>query len=137
MALEEARNPIKGVSGPGKYAKRIDRMPSTSYGETTQTAELASGAPLAKSANVRGVPQGQIADAIHNAPQPITPLFAPSQRPSEPITAGIDRGEGPGSEALQMNKVAIKLSDTLAAMLPFDTTGEIAVLYQEALSRGN
>jgi len=25
----------------------------------------------------------------------------------------------------------------LAQMLPFDTTGEIAVLYQEALSRGN
>jgi hypothetical protein len=136
MALEEARNPIKGVSGPGKYAKRIDRMPSTSYGETTQTAELASGAPLAKSANVRGVPQGQIADAIPNAPQPITPLFAPSQRPSEPITAGIDMGAGPGSAALGMGQPSGKLSDTLAALLPYDTTGEISVLYQNALSRG-
>jgi hypothetical protein len=29
-----------------------------------------------------------------------------------------------------------KLSDTLAALLPFDTTGEISVLYQMALSRG-
>jgi len=42
-----------------------------------------------------------------------------------------------GSEALMMNKSITKLSDTLAAMLPYDTTGEIAVLYQEALSRGN
>jgi hypothetical protein len=33
--------------------------------------------------------------------------------------------------------VQVKLSDTLAAMLPFDTSGEIAVLYQEALARGN
>jgi hypothetical protein len=36
-----------------------------------------------------------------------------------------------------MSKSAEKLSDTLAKMLPFDTTGEIAILYQDALSRGN
>jgi hypothetical protein len=46
-------------------------------------------------------------------------------------------GEGPGSNALVMAKSAIKLSDSLAAMLPYDTTGEIAVLYQTALSQGN
>ena len=46
-------------------------------------------------------------------------------------------GAGPGSSALRMNKVTNKLSDTLAQMLPFDTTGEIAILYQDALSRGN
>jgi hypothetical protein len=135
MALEEARNPIKGVSGPGKYAKRIDRMPSTSYGETTQTAELASGAPLARSMNARPASQGQIANAV-SAPQPITPLFAPSQRPNEPITSGINMGAGPGSEALGTGQVVGKLSDTLAALLPYDTTGEISVLYQNALSRG-
>jgi hypothetical protein len=36
-----------------------------------------------------------------------------------------------------MNRPVIKLSDTLAQMLPFDTSGEIAVLYQEALAQGN
>jgi hypothetical protein len=136
MALEEARNPLKGVSGPGKYAKRIDRMPSNFYGDTSETAQLASGAPLAKSANTRPVPQGQLAAAVPNAPQPVTPLFAPTQRPNEPITAGIDRGAGPGSEALGTGQPTGKLSDTLAALLPYDTTGEISVLYQNALSRG-
>jgi hypothetical protein len=36
-----------------------------------------------------------------------------------------------------MNKSSVKLSDSLEAMLPYDTTGEIAVLYQEALAQGN
>jgi hypothetical protein len=29
-----------------------------------------------------------------------------------------------------------KVSDSLAAMLPYDTTGEIGILYQQALARG-
>lgn len=34
-------------------------------------------------------------------PQPGTlPWIAPTARPNEPVTAGIDRGPGPGSEAL-------------------------------------
>jgi hypothetical protein len=36
-----------------------------------------------------------------------------------------------------MRKTSQKLSDALVKMLPYDTTGEIAVLYQDALSRGN
>jgi hypothetical protein len=67
---------------------------------------------------------------------PVTGLYALSDE-TRPITAGLDRGEGPGSSALMMSKSVNKLSDSLAAMLPYDTTGEIAVLYQEALSRGN
>jgi hypothetical protein len=67
----------------------------------------------------------------------VTELFAPTERPEEPITAGIDRGPGPGSSALAMRTVSVKLSDALVKMLPYDTTGEIAVLYQDALSRGN
>ena len=47
MALEDA-NPIKGVSGPGKYAKRLDRIPANFYGDQSQIADIASGAPLAK-----------------------------------------------------------------------------------------
>jgi hypothetical protein len=71
------------------------------------------------------------------AEESVTPLFAETQRPNEPISSGIDIGPGVGSAGLMMGKSVVKLSDTLAQMLPFDTTGEIAVLYQEALSRGN
>ena len=117
-------NPLAGPAGPGKFATRTDnlQMPSQYYGEGVETAAIKSGAPLASTPDVK--------------PQPVTELFAPSQRPSEPITAGIDRGAGPGSEALGMSQPSGKLSDTLAVLLPYDTTGEITVLYQNALSRG-
>jgi hypothetical protein len=134
-----AENPMAGVSGPGPYAKRTDigtpemKMGSIAYGEGVETADIKSGAPLSKTPDAVSEPS----DRLRQAQAPVTGLFAPTERPDEPITAGIDRGEGPGSEALRMNKVTVKLSDTLAQMLPFDTTGEIAVLYQEALSRGN
>ena len=133
MALEDA-NPIKGVSGPGKYAKRLDRIPANFYGDQSQIADIASGAPLAKTPSARPLPASQI-----TPPAQVTPLFAPSQRPTEPVTTGVNIGPGAGSEALMMRSAytSQKLSDTLAKMLPYDTTGEIAVLYQEALARGN
>ena len=135
MALEDAVNPIKGASGPGKYAKRLDRMPANFYGDQKQMGEIASGAPLAKTPDVRPTPTSDMQQA---APMgEVTPLFAPTQRPTEPITNGIDAGAGAGSSALMMKKSSVKLSDTLAQMLPYDTDGSIAILYQDALARGN
>jgi hypothetical protein len=64
-------------------------------------------------------------------------LFAPTQRPDEPVTAGIDIGPGAGSNALMMRKSSEKLSDILVKMLPYDTDGSISILYQNALARGN
>jgi hypothetical protein len=125
-----ARGPLAGASGPGKFSKRTD-LPSAYYGEGVETAAIKSGAPLATTPDVRP----SQAPAVP-AQEPITPLFAPTQRPDEPITAGIDRGPGPGPEALTMAKSAEKLSDTLAKMLPYDETGEVEILYQRALARG-
>jgi hypothetical protein len=128
-------NPLAGPAGPGKYSTRTDnlQMGSTAYGEGVETAAIKSGAPLAKTADAVSEPT----QTLRPAPSgPITELFAPTERPDEPITAGIDMGPGPGSSALMFNKSAEKLSDTLAKMLPFDTTGEITILYEQALSRG-
>jgi len=134
-----AENPMAGVSGPGPYAKRTDvgtpemKMGSIAYGEGVETQAIKSGAPLAKTTDAVSEPQ----DRLRPAPSgPITELFAETTRPEEPITSGIDMGEGPGSNALMFKKTTEKLSDTLAKMLPFDTTGEITILYQQALSRG-
>ena len=140
MALEDAVNPIKGASGPGKYAKRLDRMPANFYGDQKQTAEIASGAPIAKTPDVRPAPASDVREAAMTKAAAMaapTPLYAPTERPNEPVTSGIDVGDGAGSSALMMAKSSMKLSDTLAQMLPYDTTGEIAVLYQNALARGN
>jgi hypothetical protein len=130
-------NPLAGPAGPGKYSTRTDnlQMGSTAYGEGVETQAIKSGAPLSKTEDVRPARAGDVREAAAQAP--LTGLYAPTSRPDEPITAGIDRGSGPGSNSLMMQRNIIKLSDSLAQMLPYDTTGEIAVLYQEALSRGN
>lgn len=139
MALEDAVNPIKGASGPGKYAKRLDRMPANFYGDQKQTAEIASGAPIASTPDVRPLPASDVKEAAVTKAglAAATPLYAPTQQPNVPITDGVDVGAGRGANALMMQKSTVKLSDTLAQMLPYDTTGEIAVLYQNALARGN
>lgn len=130
-------NPLAGPAGPGKFSTRTDKleMGSTAYGEGVETQAIKSGAPLSKTPDTRPARAGDVRDAATQGP--ITELYAPSQRPNEPITSGIDMGAGPGSSALMMQKNMIKLSDSLAQMLPYDTTGEIAVLYQEALAQGN
>jgi hypothetical protein len=129
-------NPKAGVSGPGKYSVRTDslRMGSTSYGEGIDTAAIKSGAPLASTPDQRPMPAAEVRDA---AMAPLTELFAPTQRPNSPITTGIDMGPGPGSSALMMAKSVEKTSDILAKMLPFDTDGSIAILYQQAVARGD
>jgi hypothetical protein len=128
-------NPLAGPAGPGKYSTRTDNleMPSQYYGEGVETAAIKSGAPLAKTGDVKGMPSSEVRSVAQG---PITELYAPSERPDEPITAGIDMGEGPGSSALGMQPQQETLSQILAKMLPYDTNGEIAALYEQAQSRG-
>jgi hypothetical protein len=137
MALEDSTNPMQGVSGPGPYAKRTDlAYQSQSYGDGVAYDAAKSGAPLAtaqKSPMLSQAPKvsaGQAAAGID--------LYAPTQRPDEHITTGVDVGPGAGSEALMMQSkfAQDKLSNTLAQMLPYDQTGEIGILYQQALARG-
>ena len=131
--MAEPMNPLAGKAGPGKFSVREDLPPSTQYGERKQMQDIIGGAPTAKTRGAADPKLGRPANPMAD----ITPLYAPSQKPDEPITAGISRGAGPGPEALGINMPSQKLSDALAKMLPFDTSGEIAILYQEALARGN
>jgi hypothetical protein len=141
MALEDATNPLAGISGPGKFAKRTDlQYQSPEYGDGVAMQQQMAGAPLAKSPDVRGATNTavrQAAESAVTAQDALTPLYAPTQRPNEPITQGIAMGPGAGPEVLAMRSAQMeKLSDTLAKMLPYDQTGEIAILYQNALARG-
>ena len=132
-----ARGPLAGASGPGKFSKRTDiDLGSVAYGEGQETAMLNTAAPKAKTRGIADNVGGRPADPL-NQMAPVTPLFAPTQKPSEPITTGVFPGDGAGPEALMMKKTSVKTSDTLAPLLPFDTTGEIGILYQDALSRGD
>ena len=101
MALEDAKNPMQGVSGPGKFAKRTDlEYQPDQYGQGVEMAAIKAGAPLAKAGKTVKTSQ---APQVPTA-QPITPMFAPTERPTEPITHGVDVGAGAGSEALMMRQ---------------------------------
>jgi len=111
------------IGGPGKFSVREDLPPSQNYGDRKAMAEDIAGASTSPKPSAKPTP---VADMAPAKPEPLTGMFAPTQRPNEDIMtmAGSPKpAEG-------------KLSDTLAALLPFDTTGEISVLYQMALSRG-
>ena len=129
-------NPLAGPSGPGKYSTRTDKLSlgSTSYGD--DTAALNTAAPKSKTRGVADDVGGRPASPATQTP--ITSLFAPSQRPEEPANAGTDVGGGPGSSALMMQSQFAnnKVSDALADLLPYDTDGTIAILYQQAQARG-
>ena len=137
-----ARGPLAGASGPGKFSARTDsavgspelKMGSIAYGEGVETQAIKSGAPLSTTPDVTP----SQAPAVPAPQTPVTSLYAPSSRPDEPVTSGIDIGPGVGSDALSMRSAYAqeKLSTALAKMLPYDQTGEIGILYQQALARG-
>ena len=130
-------NPLAGPSGPSIYSTRTDKLSlgSTSYGEGKETAALNTAAVKSKTRGSADDVGGRPANPVAQAP--VTPLFAPSERPDEPVTTGIAMGDGAGPEALTMqSQFSEKLSNVLANMIPYDDTGEIEILYQQALSRG-
>jgi hypothetical protein len=116
MALEDATNPMQGVSGPGPYAKRTDlQYQSESYGDGVAYDAAKSGAPLAKA---QKSPMLSQAPQISAPQTPVTGMFDPTQRPNEPITHGIAVGEGAGPEALMMNQIKQDDKDIVAKYLP-------------------
>jgi hypothetical protein len=113
-----ARGPLAGASGPGKYSKRTDmNLGSTSYGEGGETAALNTAVPKAKTRGIADDVGGRPASPATQTP--VTPLFAPSQRPEEPVTTGIDIGPGLGSEVLNMRQPDdINFRASISAYMP-------------------
>jgi hypothetical protein len=114
-----ARGPMAGVSGPGKFSKRTDGISfqSTEYGSGVENAANKAGAPLASTPDVRGMS----ASAMGMAPSqtPVTPLYAPSQRPDEPVTSGIPMGAGPGPEVLGINQPSVDTDEDKQRLLSY------------------
>jgi hypothetical protein len=128
-------NPLAGPSGPSKYSTRTDQLTlgSASYGD--DIAALNTAAPKSKTRGVADDVGGRPRENIMQVP--VTKLYDESQKPNQNVLAGVDIGGDVGSSALMMKKSTVKLSDTLEALIPFDDTGEVTILYQDALSRGN
>jgi len=127
------------VSGPGALSKRTDGqgaryMAGGEYGEGQELMELQTSAPMSKAPELRpsrGRPRG--GRGIDASMMP-TPLFAPTERPDEPITAGAPFGPGPGPRTLP--RPARSFTSTLEKLLPYDADGTIARLLATAQQRG-
>lgn len=89
------------VSGPGALSRRTDGqgaryMSGGEYGEGQEMMDLQTSAPMSKAPEQPRMrrPRGG-GQVVEEGMRP-TPLFAPTERPDEPITAGAPFGPGPG-----------------------------------------
>ena len=127
---------VNGRGGNGQSgtqaAKYVSGLP---YGEGQELMNIQQSAPLAAAPSIEQTrtPSGLASAA---ASQPIIPLNAPSQRPDEPVTFGADAGPGPGMEVLGAMPQGQTTAQVLLKLLPYDETGEVAALYEQALLRG-
>jgi hypothetical protein len=134
--MRRPNNPAP-VSGPGRLSRRTDGqgaryMAGGEYGEGQEMMDLQTSAPMAKSPEVKPRRRAAAPPAMETGPAP-TPLFAPTERPDEPITAGAPFGPGPGPTArIPMSSLA----GTLEKLLPYDEDGSIRRLYATAVRRG-
>ena len=128
------------ASGPGALARRTDGGPATAqyvtglpYGDGQDFYDLQTSAPLGAEAAKTRMRSG--AQATQGGPSiTATPLFAPTQRPDEPVTAGAPFG--PGENAAPAAGPRRSLADTLGLLAAYDSTGEVARLARTAQERG-
>lgn len=114
---------VSGTGGAGQAGTQPARYISgMAYGEGQATMQQQTSAPMAGAPSMPSMPA-------------TTPLFAPTERPNEPVTAGMDFGAGPGSEALNLPRER-SLSEILSSMIDIDSTGEVQELYNFVVSRG-
>jgi len=123
------------VSGPGALSQRTDGgptqaaryVPGLPYGQGQQTYSNQVAAPMAGN-SMAGNPMP--------AMEMPTELMAPTQRPNEPITAGIDIGDGPGSEIMNLPNTQQPLSTIMRKIAQFDPTGEAELIYSTLAEYG-
>lgn len=124
---------ISATGGNGQSGTQAPRYISgMAYGEGQATMQQQQSAPMA--GPTRPGAAKEMPMNIPNMPA-ITPLTAPTERPDEPITSGVDFGPGAGSESLNLPRER-SLSEILASMIDMDPTGEVQELYDFVASRG-
>jgi hypothetical protein len=115
------------VSGPGAYSQRTDKQPVRNpgglpYGQNQQLQQMQKAAPLPQTPQI-----------------PVTPIHAPTESPSEPVTAGAASGPGPGPSILTQGAPQAHgspLVTSLSQAAASDPSGAIASLLVEAMKRG-
>ena len=119
------------ISGPGALSQRTD-------GNGTQPATYVPGLPYGQGQETYN---NQVAAPMAGNPIPQmempTPLMAPTARPNEPITAGVNIGDGPGSEAMgRLPNKAYTLTEVFRNLIQYDASGDAELVYRNLLDEG-
>lgn len=117
------------VSGPGALSQRTD-------GNPTQGAKYISGLPYGQGGETYS---NQVAAPMQGSNYAVdmpTELMAPTTRPTEPITTGIDIGDGAGSEIINRPSTREPISVTMRKIAQFDPTGEAELIYSTLAEYG-
>lgn len=119
------------VSGPGALSQRTDGgptqpatyIPGLPYGQGQETYNNQVAAPMA-------------GNTIPKMEMP-TPLLAPTSKPDEVITTGIDVGDGAGSEVMgRMPNRAYTLTDVFRNLMQYDPSGDAELVYRQLSDEG-
>lgn len=123
------RNPAP-VSGPGQLSQRTDGGPQ-------QTQATMTGMPYGENAEFNTLqgqaPMSAAGQTTARAPRPrqarggqaaMVPLFSPTQRPDEPVTAGAPFGPGDGPTMGSDTIAPGSLSNSIRKMVSADPTGD-------------
>ena len=119
MRPSAPQNNPANVSGTGGAGQSGRAASGYSYGMNKQINDQAASAPMAK-APTTPPPGRQPMNVAPDMP-PAVPLTAPTMNPDEPVTAGINMGAGPGSEALMLpsnNDNAAQFNKSIASYYP-------------------
>lgn len=141
--MPRRRKPAPAPGDTGGYgAQPADAPTGMGYGEHQASIESQQALPMAQvqgpatgAPPVAQDPAQRLQAAVEAARRmrPPSPLTGPSQRPGEPITAGMATGPGPGPEVLRNGDRVARTFRLLA-----EVTGDAAFsdLYEQALMRG-
>lgn len=119
------------ISGPGSLSQRTD-------GGATQPATYMAGLPYGQGQQNY---DNQVAAPMAGNPVPQmempTPLMAPTSRPNEPVTSGVNIGDGPGSEAMgRLPNKAYTLTEVFRNLIQYDASGDAELVYRNLLDEG-
>ena len=123
------RNPAM-VSGPGQLSRRTDggpaqvnaQMTGMAYGENKDFMQIQEGANMAAAPRpARATKTSQASPMAAMGSGGAAPLFSNTQRPDEPITAGVNFGPGAGPSSdpnMSVDKMADMDRKVISKYLP-------------------
>lgn len=119
------------VSGIGANSERTDLNVSQ------QPARYISGLPYGQGQETySNQTQASMAGSPYAQEMP-TPLMAPTSRPNEAITTGINVGDGAGSEVMRLPMQQASLANTLQSLIQYDPSGEAELAYRMVVDSGS